>query len=171
MKWMTQRAFVGAAVLAFAGLTACHYATQRRGPQARAWLEVIAAGPEDAAVRSRITAKEEIARELVAGRLSLLQAAAGFRNLGLQSPADGVRDAFPLAGSEDEAYCHSVVEYASRLAPAGQSDDLRCSLENELYDRLRDGTLRLPEPSVGSGGAFPDSSAPRPAEDGAAAQE
>ena len=166
MKWMTQWTYAGAAVLALAGLTAFHYTTQSREPRPSASLVLSGGGPEDAVVQSRIMVKEEIARELVAGRLSLLQAAAGFRDLGLQGPPDMVRDAFPLAGSEAEAYCRSAIAYASSFAPAGQNDDLAYVLEAELHDRLQDGTLRLPDPDVDSSRAFPDSSAPRPAEEG-----
>ena len=157
MKWMTQGACMGAAALAFVGATAYHSATHPRRPQAGAVTKLYPAPPEDAVVKARITAKEAIARELVAGRLSLLQAAAGFRNLGLQAPPDQMRDVFPLAGSEDEAYCRSVIGYVRSVAPNDQGEIITCVLEAELYDQLQEGTLRLPDSHVDQVPAFPNS--------------
>ncbi len=151
MKWMTQGACMGAAALAFAGATAYHAATHPRRPQAGAGAEVTPGCPEVALVNARIRAKRAIAQELIAGRLSLWQAAADYRGLGLQGRPDRVRDAFPLAGSEEEAYCRSVIGYVGTVALEDQSDDVAdvtCVLEAELYDRLQEGTFRLPDSAL-----------------------
>ena len=116
MKWTMQAAYAGAAVLAFAGLTAYHVATHSRTPRPALRRRCSRPTPRTPRSYARITGKDEIARELVAGRLSLLQAAAGFRDLGLQGPPDGVRDVFATAGSADEAYCRSVIGFVDSRA-------------------------------------------------------
>ena len=145
MKGLKQGAFIGSAAIVFAGVIAVHSAVRPVEKPAAGSAEVRPADPQSQMITARTTAKAAIAGELIAGRRSLLEAAAAFRDLGLQGPPDHVRDAFPLAASEDEAYCRSVLVYIDALATQDQGDDLACSLEAELYDRLRDGTLRLPD--------------------------
>ena len=105
--------------------------------------------PETArALIARIERKHRIACELAAGRLSLFEAAAAFRDLEAEGPPSTVMCGFPDASSEDEAHCRSVIEYVRMegrgIDPDGADDRARC-FEEDLDARLRDGTLRLPD--------------------------
>ena len=98
--------------------------------------------PGEPELVARIEAKHRIAAELIAGRTSLLQAAAAFRDFDGHE-AHRIRAAYPLADSEDEAYCRCVIAYVAAHAPAGEDDDLVCTLEAELYERGHAGTAHF----------------------------
>ena len=101
--------------------------------------------PGDPELVARTEAKRRIAADVTAGRTSLLEAAAAFRDLDAHGPPGLVRMGFPQAASEDEAYCRSVIAYVAFGPPAGRDDRVR-ALEAELDSRLRDGTLRMTPP-------------------------
>jgi hypothetical protein len=102
------------------------------------------------AVIGRLERKEKIVKALLAGRLTLLQAAARFRALNEGPPAfgwDQFRDAMP-GGSDDERHCHEVIEFAYHVVSHDdphRAAELREGLRAELRQHLGRGPLRLPE--------------------------
>jgi hypothetical protein len=97
-----------------------------------------------------IAAKQQAVDELLAGRLTLLAAAARFRDL---TPADGpsrhyLRLTYPCE-SDDEAFCRAVIRWAGTTAARQtprEKDQLTAWLEAELdRARCRSGGLKLPE--------------------------
>ncbi len=97
--------------------------------------------------------KDRVARTLLAGRLSLLEAAAYYRALDLGPPAldwQRFRSWWP-GGSDAERHCHEVIEWAyPRACLEGDVHGraLRDRLSAELAEHLRRGPLRLPEPAT-----------------------
>jgi hypothetical protein len=124
-------------------------------PEARAR----AAGYPDL-VPLRSQAKEVVAREVIAGRRSLLQAAALFRELDRLPPGpfdlarlDGADAAAPIPGrTDDERYCRHVLAWVRTIlndAPPGRTEATVAQLGAEFHDVLRrEGTVRLPDPST-----------------------
>lgn len=141
-----QYALAGAMIALLAGLAAHRLARAPEGPRR--------GEPEDAtvvavrAIQARMAGKRQVADEVIAGRLSLLEAAAVFRRLDtVGPPIPPIRDRFPDLTSDDEAYCRSVVEYVQSTVPADENqEEWTRRLRDELETRLRDGTLHLPEP-------------------------
>ncbi len=103
---------------------------------------------EVAALAARSQAKAAAVRELTAGRRTLLETAAAFRDLDAQWPPQRVpiRDSFPESSSDDEAYCRAVLMYVWHIPPRDHPAEWVRRLNDELDARRRDGTLRLPEP-------------------------
>jgi len=103
------------------------------------------------AARLRILAKGQIADALVAGRLTLPEAAARLRDVDARSldfrPAVFER-AYP-GNSDDERYCRAAIGWAaSRLhGRPDEAPEVVVRLERELDAYLRRGTLRLPAPA------------------------
>jgi hypothetical protein len=104
----------------------------------------------DGVLFRRIAAKEEVIRELIAGRLSLWQAARWFKQLN-ENPRDLTADYlefFPGA-TDDEKQCRQVLDWTrlavQRLA-ASRASALLARLEAELEERRRlgGGLLTLP---------------------------
>jgi hypothetical protein len=145
MKTYVQWLLAGAGAFIVAGLGAFH-----------SWSRVVAAPshslgqitmPADARITwltARYAAKQHVVAELTAGRMSLLEAAAAFREVDAQNADYRILDAFPGAVSEDEAYCRSVIAYVSVSASRDQTADLVNALKEEMVARLQDGALRLP---------------------------
>ena len=99
------------------------------------------------AILARTAKKRQAAEGLIAGRLTLLQAAAAFRDLDAQGPpTPSPLGVFPDSESEDEAYCRSVLGYVKEEAPADRVGDLVRRLDDEIDALRRDGKLRLPAP-------------------------
>ena len=98
----------------------------------------------------RATDKRRLAAEAIEGRLSLVDAAARFRDLNAAAPAFN-RQAFCTAypgGSDDERDCRAVLNFV-RVELQGRRDAdpaLAERLEAELHDLLGRGDFRLPEP-------------------------
>jgi hypothetical protein len=100
-------------------------------------------------IRRRIAAKERITDQLLAGRLTLLQAGALFRRL---NEGPGGRQAVGLLAwpgeSDGEKVCRQVIGWLhSRLQQSSpsQADEARRRLEGELAEHiLRHGTVKLP---------------------------
>jgi hypothetical protein len=70
-------------------------------------------------VRRRVAEKARVARQVAAGWLSLVDAAAAYRDLDRDDPnynADPFRRAYP-GGSDEERYCRQVITFATRLVP------------------------------------------------------
>jgi hypothetical protein len=100
----------------------------------------------------RARRKDRVLRALLAGRLSLLEAAGYFRALELGSPPfhwEQFRSRWP-GSSDAERHCHEVIDAAHDLAnragdPRGKEVCNR--LRGELAEHLRRGPLLLPEPA------------------------
>jgi len=96
----------------------------------------------------RMAAKRRIVDELAAGRLTLLEAAARFRSLNREAPFRERRLIHLLqpGRSPEERYCRAVLNFAeSRLREDASTKVFLASLERELQEHIRNGTLRLRE--------------------------
>jgi len=111
---------------------------------------IVEPGEEDLAVQRRILEKNRVARELIDGRLTLVEAAAIFRRLNAMPPCSTALLANYCAGdSEAEQLCRQVILWARALA--GQqspylADVTVARLEEELWrHKARRGTVILPD--------------------------
>jgi hypothetical protein len=88
----------------------------------------------------RIEAKHQIVRDLLAGRTSLLGAAAAFRRLDETASPRWVRapQIFIDAASEEEAYCRSVVAF---VRTTERSEETADRLQAEFNALLSSGNL------------------------------
>jgi hypothetical protein len=113
-----------------------------RGPAATS-PGVILCGPDVDGVM-RMEAKQQIVHELLAGRTSLLAAAAAFHRLDEGAPFRWVRapQIFVEAASEEEAYCRSVVAFLRRTEPTQCSKETADRLQAEFNALLSSGNLR-----------------------------
>ena len=97
----------------------------------------------------REAAKHQAAMDLLAGRLTLLQAAAGFRDLEEALPVTWAPRGAAPGPAEAERLCRVVMERANRWMERtlpGRAADVAARLEAELErQRQPDGTLRLPD--------------------------
>jgi hypothetical protein len=98
----------------------------------------------------RLYRKERVLQMHLAGRLTLLEAAAHFRNLDQQGPLfrwEQFREQFD-GNSDDERHCREVIAFVraalnATCCPTTQEKVQR--LEAELRQHLRRGPLRLPD--------------------------
>jgi hypothetical protein len=100
------------------------------------------------ALLRRLAAKRQIVEDLAARRLTLLEAAACFRSLNHQAPHRERRLIHLVVPgrSPEERYCRAVLNFTEARLPENESTRrLLASLERELQEHLRKGTLRLPE--------------------------
>jgi hypothetical protein len=92
-------------------------------------------------------AKKRLIGELIAGRLSLLETAAGFKQV-YKSRSSFVEEEYRRAwpgDSEEERYCRDVIAWVGVLANSPeQAREVTGRLEAELKERLHSGTLRFP---------------------------
>ena len=98
-----------------------------------------------------IEEKERLAREVAAGRLGLVEAAARYRDLATEDPVitpDIFRRAYP-GGSDEERYCRQVIVFVQEAVRERPGGDLAVvgRLEAELDDLLGRGDFRLPAPA------------------------
>ena len=142
-------AVVYAAVLAILFAALCIRAWRAGLPEAAAppAVEALSNSEVDrrlAVMTARMSAKSHIADEVVAGRLSLLEAATAFWDLDMQEPRQSYDSPGidPVVASENERRCRSVIEWAGNQAPPDLVPVLT-RLEAELEEHLRNGTLRL----------------------------
>ena len=131
-----------------------------RPPPAPRGKEVL--GPFNTAVlrleAKRLEAKQRVACAVIAGRMTLLQAAAALKALDARyRPYPGWAPTLPAADSDEEAYCLMAIGWVVGEAALGRADDLAGPLRAELAARRRDGTLRLPE---ADGPSAPDDGIP-----------
>jgi hypothetical protein len=115
-------------------------------------------GPEEArqtqleqqsrTIVQRLEAKEEVVRRLLAGRLTLLEAAALFGHLNEEPAAWPFQDNLRWPGaSREEKLCRQVLDWAIPLAreEGGRAVEAADRLEAELAALLaRGGVIRLP---------------------------
>ncbi len=106
---------------------------------------------QDEIIKDRIAAKTEIIREVLADRLTLLEAAASFRHVTAnprEYPGHGP-EFFP-GQTESERYCHQVLHWVKcethGWAPS-HAEAIWCRLTAELDEYLasHDGEVILPE--------------------------
>jgi hypothetical protein len=145
-KWSGRIAFVGAwaTVLALGTSWRLNHDWRRPAPPSSELLCGPIADIADEAPRTE--AKSRVIHDLLAGRTSLLAAAAAFRRLDDHPPSWARRPTnFEDAASEDEGYCRVVIVWASFEAPPGRADERMSRIRAELDARLKDGTLRLPD--------------------------
>jgi hypothetical protein len=107
------------------------------------------------AIRRRIETKHRLAREVIDGRLTLLEAAARFRDLDLEPPPfaqNGLRCRYPGV-SDDELHCREVIFFvhAELRDRPGTDAHIMARLEAELKERLGRGDLHLPATGLGGG--------------------
>ena len=97
----------------------------------------------------REAVKHQVAMELLAGRLTLLQAAAGFRDLDKALPVTWAPRGAARGPAGAERLCRVVMGRANRWMERnrpGQAADVAAGLEAELErQRQPDGTIRLPD--------------------------
>jgi hypothetical protein len=98
--------------------------------------------------KMRLALKDEVAEDVVGGRLTLVQAAARFRRLDAGTPEDywrGWRDT-ARGASDGERYCRQVLAHV-RLVLGGRADaaDVLAVLNRQLEKALARGDLRLPD--------------------------
>jgi hypothetical protein len=113
-------------------------------------------------VRRDLDAKDQVAGEVIAGRLRLTEAAARFRALEAVRPnryCDPHLELIP-GDSEGERLCRKVIGHVQGCLhwfdPA-REQEVTAGLEAELRDELaRDGTVRLPEPPPSGGRPRPE---------------
>ena len=120
-----------------------------------------AASPEDLALLARLdhktevivrrlAAKRDVTRQVIDGGLTLLEAAALFRQLNA-TPADCPCSHDMMPGSSDgEKLCRQVIGWVEQqmreATSASQAAALKARFEAELEELLdKDGTVRLPE--------------------------
>jgi hypothetical protein len=92
--------------------------------------------------------KIQVVEEVIAGRLSLVEAAARFRDLWREEPpvsVEGFRRYYAGA-SDEERYCRAVIGCSGTMTTGQPEKDQEVTrrLEAELAELLRSGTLRLP---------------------------
>jgi hypothetical protein len=102
------------------------------------------------AVDRRAAEKSALAREVIEGRLPLLQAAARFRDLNARPPAfnwGAFRQTYP-GDSDDERHCREVIQFVRQEGPQrpGADPSLVGRLEAELRGLLEHGDCCLPGP-------------------------
>jgi hypothetical protein len=107
-------------------------------------------GAKVKAARTRLCRQTDVAEAVIEGRLTLLEAAACFRDLRASEPPDQrkvARRAFP-AQSEQEWLCRLVIRFVKVMLQdkPGVPASLAARLEEELRQHLRRGPLSLPPP-------------------------
>jgi hypothetical protein len=110
-------------------------------------------------VHLRLYAKDRIAREVVAGRRSLFEAAALFRELNRLPPAvpelsrsDGF-DRTSVAHTDEERLCRQVIRWVGAVIARDGFPERAEAAQRLLADRLRaevqkPETIRLPDPAT-----------------------
>jgi hypothetical protein len=103
---------------------------------------------------ARIKAKEQVARQLLAGEVNLFEAAAWFRDLNMSPPEHASPSHRTYPGrDEGEKLCRQVIRFARvELAAAKQeqTEEAECRLEAEMEallqaHRAKHGRVELPE--------------------------
>jgi hypothetical protein len=107
------------------------------------------------ALLARVAARAEVVEEVLAERMSLLEAAACFRDLDHGPPPilwDRFRAFYP-GDSDDERHCHEVIENVRVRVEVqgGQGRQQVLRLEAELRQHRERGTLRLPDGTADAG--------------------
>jgi hypothetical protein len=136
-------ALLGAALALYAANEVARAA--RRDEAERARREQLLAQREE--VLARAAAKQAAAEGLVAGRLSLPQAAARFRDLNAGDPPARRRERLRTQATDSEEVCacrEAIAQVRSLPGHAPEQQATAARLEEELARRLSCGGLRLP---------------------------
>jgi hypothetical protein len=93
-------------------------------------------------------AKDQVAREVAAGQLSLVEGAARFRALCLETPGfdPALFRRFHGGNSDEECYCRALIDWVRRVLaddPA-QAQKVASRLEAELQELVRNGIPSFP---------------------------
>jgi hypothetical protein len=107
-------------------------------------------------VNATLRARQAVVDELLAGRLTLLEAAARYRDLDEKEPGFNWEH-FRLyydCGSDEERFCRQVIDFVrAHFEDPERAAAAAAPLEGELCEHLQRGALRLPAPAAG--GAVP----------------
>ena len=147
MKQWTRWVLITATVLPVACVLVNHARERilRRQSLGTQSILVCESSAESKGLAARLTAKYHVADEVIAGRTSLLQAAAAFRSFDKRWPrAMDLCSGSPDAAPEAEGYCLKVIGYVAAAAP-NRGSELTLRLHAELDAMLRNGTLHLPD--------------------------
>jgi len=102
---------------------------------------------QDRTISKRLGAKDEVVKDLIAGRLTLFEAAAGFRRLNEEFPRAVVKESVPGV-TEEEQLCRQVIAWVRvrlEVNPGEASEDFVARLEHELLrHKQRNGAVLLP---------------------------
>lgn len=117
-------------------------------PARSATTLVVPAPPEATVAARRIAAKDRVIAQLLAGELTLLEAAGSFRLLHAGQPDPRPDSSHPEAGAaEVERFCRQVIHWArqgrTRSGPGGSDPQIE-RLDRELEALLARGPLELP---------------------------
>ena len=98
-------------------------------------------------VQQDLEAKSRVIEDLRNDRLTLLEAAARFRDIGHSSlDRDGALFRQSFAGQTDaERWCRKVIDYMRAISPADTGASRADQLEAELSQHLAQGPLQLPD--------------------------
>ena len=103
---------------------------------------------ENRAMLSRLAAKRQVVEEAAAGRLTLLEAVARFRELDATTPERQIRAwrTAIAANSDEERYCLTVIQHVWALLQErpGASRDVLGELKAQLEEHRRRGDLYFP---------------------------
>ena len=145
------------ALLAY-GSYACPTWSARLGLNLTAWLEAQQDLAEACQRRETLNeqtrlfqqdlkAKYRVIEDLRNDRLTLLEAAARFRDIGHSSlDRDGALFRQSFAGQTDtERWCRKVIDYMRAISPADTGASRADQLEAELSQHLAQGPLQLPD--------------------------
>jgi hypothetical protein len=135
----------------------CSMKTLERPERPEAELALSTEGPQPPEIElqrqivvARLRLKDTIVDDVCLGRLTLLEAAARFRDLDQMLPVRCTDEFFRLRyqpSSDEECYCLKVIVAAeSQLRALGRPPSLiSARLRAELHDKRKAGTLRFPE--------------------------
>jgi hypothetical protein len=111
------------------------------------------------AVAATRRARQAVVDELLAGGLTLLEAAARFRDIDERHPEfywEGFRCSYG-GDSDEERFCRQVIDFVDGrfVGDPGRGRAAAAPLEGELCGHLQRGTLRLPAPAAHGRAAVP----------------
>jgi hypothetical protein len=102
-----------------------------------------------AVLRTRLAARDRILQAVHSRRLTLVEAAALFRDLNRSDPNFPWNDFrwYYAGATDDERHCRQIIDNAAAALdlPANEAAALTARLEAELQEHLRYGPVRLPE--------------------------
>jgi hypothetical protein len=154
-------ALVGAGMALLTAAVSLHVRGEHRAPALRHGLTdsrqdgVILSGPDVDALR-RVKSKDRMVYEIIAGRKSLLDAAARLRRLDNLSPRwSRATKLFPDAASEEEAYCRAIIACVAAEVGPKWGKGITTGLQAELEAKLRNGTLHFNDAGPTAAEAYP----------------
>jgi hypothetical protein len=152
MKGLWCAAFAGIAGIVLIGFAVNAWLGEDAGRSREGWGDQDARTAEldvrISEIKERLRRREELARNVVGGTMTLFEAAAGMRDLDRAAP-DFPWDLFRVwhsGATDEERHCREVIGWVEN-ALIGRPEKTTCvaRLEKELADELRRGPLRLPD--------------------------